>query len=553
MFASHQPLNLQSYQIPDLDYLIQAAEEVRAEYDKVGNDAKRLAQITHLETAIRQIKHLHDKQNVYYSNELLKELAFAAWLACLESIEREYDGWPQGPDWSKLYVILKKKLKFTTKPQIPDPQKMTLYNQLYEFEFTKPETKLNFPAVKLNPETEKNNLLLVMRKVAAPVLANKHEVLDLIAVEKAMDAFLDKIYDLYMAEAKSDNAEHRLFARLLKAVRDLNVQETKEKAGFLSFNQRIKMGMTFFIVDTIKNYKKYSLPWLWSPNHSTMHRLGEQAFFGNYDKVPTEVKLECLCAIEKYLEDFESRKDLEETLSDRKTFPKEAPVYINTVLRPITHKLRQMIDAQAPLQPKLSKTAVTVAAAAAAVALMPGVGAGIAIGFGAGLANPAAQLRQHFDPITGTAMRFVFGDGGQMLADYGTTIFFNETLKFVGGALVGGICAALAAATGVTIVLGVTEFTPAMIKNLTELYHQICNHPDIKPVLDQKLFNTVDPRLVACLLNSPAEIFADENKEKIKQLSGDAAAMDRLFAHHKELAVNAPKAAQPNQVLKMKT
>lgn len=539
------------YQVPTFNQLMDLWREVDQEYASKGkNAADKLALLKLLKASLQKIAEIKKSSSAQLSDKEWDQLAFAEWLKAMEYLKTT--------TWnSRLLVIIRNKFnnKFNFNPlELSAVQKLIPLNILYKFKFEDHTAAYQqmFRDHDLQVQDQEKETLDLIQMLYAPIKAKQNLYLRCLSNEITLDIFFKDFYTQYCSQTNSDNPQHRMLARITEAIIKMNPTNMKDdKPHFLSMSHRMKLGWLSFLIDSAAN-SKFVYRWLsavWGPDHSATHRIANQGLLNNYKYVPQEIKHESLCTIHHYL-NGPIRSALEKEVNNRDAYPNEAPVYINSELHAIQKELLERIESTAPKERKiLSTTTVSMGLIGALIGGIPGIGVGTALGFGAGLTDQAEILKGAFKDTTGFAMKCILGNGGAILGHYGSEIFVNETLKLALGTIVGGLCAAIGAATGMTISIIVTKFTPETYDLLVDAYRRICNDPQIRPILNQNLYKDLDPNLILCLKTLPRQVISEEESTKLLRLEGNEKAVKSMFdKRDNKPKIDFPKA--PDQVLR---
>lgn len=538
---SSKPTLPSEIKVPSLKQLTDLCGEVEQEYAKLGSQDQGKVQALHLLKASLDFIKSHQNQSQ------AAELAFAEWLNLFVHLDRT-------TYFSRLKgILLEKFKKLGADPSLLTPaQKMAFLNGLYQFKFFDHKEKYQeiYTAQFADLTLAKTLQLEYMRMVFKPIHDNNSLYLKRIPNEATADQIWKDAYQHYIAETKYDNPTHRAFARLLEAVVNLNPEDEKDNNNtYLSYSYRTKIGFAALLRCMVRNanYLYSYFPIIRSVSNSAFHRTIDYGLCNNFDMLTPELQHECYCAVQHFLLTA-NRKEMESKINDRTKYPKEAPLLIHSELCPLQEALTRIIKHEAPKPYSLaSNRTLAFATIMAIITGMLGESGGIALGYAAGLTDQAESLKFACKGVSGEGIKFVLGRGGSVLGYYGSNIFVNEALKFSLGALVGSLCAMIGFATGAAVSITIFDVTPNVVSGLIKAYHVLRNDPQVRPILDQKLFKDLDPELLRCLKNLPEEVLPAEELLQIKRLEGDKKAIATLF--NKEQAPPANHPEEPNRVL----
>jgi hypothetical protein len=114
------------------------------------------------------------------------------------------------------------------------------------------------------------------------------------------------------------------------------------------------------------------------------------------------------------------------------------------------------------------------------------------------------------EKATGSMMSIVFNTNGKHLGYFAANLLVDETLKRGFAKAIETLAILFGGITGATIGLTVVG-TYESLKNLCLLCGHLSKHPT--------LAKSADPRFLECLNDLPAEIFSEEDKQQIKNVT----------------------------------
>ncbi|GEM_PF-5215316 len=540
----------------------------------------RLQLLDILEAAGEWVKSLDETVEPKPSETELKEILLGAYLFCIESIATKYrmlnpsfaKGWLFNSG-SNCYDALLSELGITQTNVIDDKHKPYYLNRFYNCAFDKYPHQFaeKLHAKDLNEDTVNTQVFENIRAVYKYIDGDAKKLLKAIPTESAIDEKMVSLPKDYNKEcrkrAKSSNPERDQLARLVtalcKVVNRITPAQSDEELDkhFLSRRQRIKMGMLIYVMQSIAATYKARSP----RGNSVLYDLCCEALnIKDHNELDNSVKVACLSAYETFITDSKNVTELEfeinrkevnviklpsrssEGISDEERLPEdqhqehksekekvldakdddskplefELPeikqqICIDPVIRKIRKETGSIIDTLNNDQPKKIFSPVTIGMATLGglIGAAPGYGAGYVIGYAIGQTNGAVGPKLGVTKVTDFAMTVILGDAGQYLGYFASNMVVDATLERAFAKVFEALGTLVGAATGGVIGLVIYDLSVKTLMNLCKLYLHL--HDNIHP----DLARNADPKFIQGLLSSPPEIFSDDNKAHLQQIT----------------------------------
>jgi hypothetical protein len=221
-------------------------------------------------------------------------------------------------------------------------------------------------------------------------------------------------------------------------------------------------------------------------------------------------RLACLSAYETFILNSKNVARLEKFLREQHS----TVCYIDPKLRKDRIHTGQMIEilSNVNYSPSVSPMVIGLSVFCALISGAPSYGVGYAIGEAVGLTH-GVDLKIQLSKVTGAAMTVVLGDGGKYLAYYGADRIVNATLKRAFAKVFEMLGMLTGAAAGGLVGLIVFDLTYKTLSSLCSLCLHL--HKNMGPTLAQE----INPRVIECLLDLPAEVFSEEHKAKLTSMT----------------------------------
>lgn len=497
------------YAIPALTFLVDRVKNVRLRY--VNNNPERLELINILEAFISSIEIIMST-NKNDNEEELKQIAFGAWLFCLESVNVEYK-W-LSPERSSLYRILFEELGFSENGNPDHFDTLTCLGKFFHCLTNENWFKNQFDAKKLPVDSVVTKLKNNIQAVFNHVSIYTESLLKAIPTEKSIDeklAILPKDYEARVKENnKSINRERLYLAQLGKALGEvMPARQTKEETRqFFSRSQRIKMGALLQFMKSIKDTYKLRSP---RGNSELYDLCCEILNVDDIDDVDKNIQLDCVTAYETFINDNKCVAELEKSIQNQKD---PCIVYIDRKLRQNKSETSQMIKELLPHgELKISPMTQGVSSLFKLMCAAPGYGAGYVIGESVGLMSDVIKPKIEVSNVTNQVLTLMIGDAGKYLAYYSADKIVNATLERAAAKVFEWLAMLVGSAAGGAIGIVIFDFSFHTLANLIKLCLYLYEN------LDPKLVKNFDSRVVECLAYLPSEVFTEEQKAKVASIT----------------------------------
>ncbi|VVC77021.1 hypothetical protein AQUSIP_23480 [Aquicella siphonis] len=514
-----------TYIIPPLQALLDGIDEVRGEYlrNRQPPNPDRVKLIDTLEAVRETLKQLAESDEPPAESEI-QEAMLGAYIFALEHINATYrllkPEYSKGyvfDSGSKLYKALLEKLGINGANNLDDKSRLIYLSKFYNlvFKANKQDFREKSTEKNLEYKTVKTQVEDTLRSTFNHVVTEANKLIRAIPTEQSIDTKMQAMPDKYQENAKSDNPDRLLLARLIKAMSEMLPQKRgKDEQHFLSRTQRIKMGLLLYVMQSI-----WDTYWVRSPEeNSVLYDLCKDALnIQKIEDIDQHTRQACLSAFETFLMDSRNIEKLETALGSD-----GAKIYIDPKVHVMRGDTVKMVEKLCNTQSsrKISYVAIGMAVTGAVIAASPGYGAGYAIGYALSQTNESVNPKLIVSKLTGRAMTLVLGDAGNYLGYFAADMVINASLERAFAKVFEGLSMMVGALTGGVIGLVIYDLSYKTLRDLCSLYMNL--HAKLDPTLAKDF----DPQFVQCLLNLPPEIFTDEQKSKIQTIT-----QGRLFSH----------------------